>query len=147
MLASPLSLVSQQVTLQQSVQGTAGIVGARNSIILTAFRTRSEPVANAGLFTDLLAQVDNTQTGANVVWSYRLTQLYTLATSANWARAVANDPNGEQSRQSTLQTVLFAPMSPLTSLFGGARYQHLRSNFQDDVNETAVFIGISHRFR
>ena len=148
-LSGPLSLFSQQITLQESVRATAGLLGVRNSILLTAFRARSEPIAGeiAAITDGLLAQNDNTQTGANVVWAYRLTPLYTLATSAEWLRTVANDTSGAKSRQGTLQTVLSAPISVLTSIFAGARIQRLTSNFQDEVREAAVFAGITHIFR
>lgn len=148
-LSSPLSLYTQQITLQESVQATVGLLGARNSIFLTVYRTRSEPIAG-GTATpiDLFGpQVENTQTGTNVVWTYKLTTLYTLITSGDWFRTVANDSSGGRSNQGTLRIAISAPLSPLTSIVAGARYQRLTSNVQFGYNETAAFAGISHLFK
>ena len=149
-LTGPVNLFTQQITLQESVQGTVTLLGVRNTVVVVAYRTRSEPVASADLPSgDLIAtsNVDNTQTGTSVVWSYRLTPLYTLATTGTWSRTVANDESGEQSKQGTLQVVLSAPLSTLTSAFAGLRYQRFTSNRQSDIEESAVFVGITHTFR
>ncbi|HET8831972.1 MAG TPA: TIGR03016 family PEP-CTERM system-associated outer membrane protein [Casimicrobiaceae bacterium] len=151
-LSSPLALFSEQVTLQESLQGTAGLLGARNSIFVTLYRTRNEPVAGqapiaAAAAIDLLAlQNDNTQTGTNVVWTYKLTPLYTLATSGDWIHTVQNGENDVRSNQFTFRIVLSAPLSPLTTVYTGARHQRLTSDVQQGYHESAVFVGIRHAF-
>jgi uncharacterized protein (PEP-CTERM system associated) len=148
-LASPLDLFTQQATLQESVDATLNLVGARNTVLLTAYRRRTEPVPGTTfVLLDLLAsQIDNTQVGGNVVWSYRITPFYTLSTSADWFRAVANDESNLRSRQTTLQTSLSAAISRLTRVFGGIRYQRFTSNQPSTIEETALFVGIDHAFR
>jgi len=148
-LSSPLALFSEQITLQQSLQATAGLLGARNAIFLTAYRTRSEPVAGQAVTsaTDLLGlQNDNTQTGTNIVWTYKLTPLYTLATSGDWARSVPNADTGLKSTQLSLRVVLSAPLSPRTTVYTGARHQRLISDVQQSYRETAIYVGIRHAF-
>ncbi|HSU43766.1 MAG TPA: TIGR03016 family PEP-CTERM system-associated outer membrane protein [Casimicrobiaceae bacterium] len=148
-LSGPLALFSEQVTLQETLQTTAGLLGARNSIFVTAYRTRTEPVTGqaAASAIDLLAlQNDNTQTGTNVVWSYKLTPLYTLATSGDWSRSVPNADTGLRSTQITFRIVLSAPLSPLTTVYTGARHQRLISDVQQSYRETAVYVGIRHAF-
>jgi uncharacterized protein (PEP-CTERM system associated) len=149
-LSSPLSLFSEQVTLQQSVQGTVGLLGARNSVFVSAFHRRSEPVLSASataLDLLLLAQTNNTQTGADVVWSHRLTSLYTLSTSLTWTRVVANDGGGAHSSQANVLTSISAPISPLTNVFAGVRFQRFWSDVSSNYDEAAGFVGITHRFR
>jgi uncharacterized protein (PEP-CTERM system associated) len=148
-LSSPLTLFSEQVTLQQSLQATAGLLGARNAVFLTAYRTRSEPVTGQTptAAIDLLAlQNDNTQTGTNLVWTYKLTPLYSLSTSGDWARTVPNADTGLRSTQITFRVVLSAPLSPLTTVYTGARHQRLISDVQQGYRESAVFVGIRHAF-
>jgi uncharacterized protein (PEP-CTERM system associated) len=146
-LTGPLSLVSQQVSLQESVQGTASILGARNSILVTIYRTRSEPVAGQTNFVaDSLSQIDNTQRGVNAVWAYRLTPLYTLSSSIYWSRTVGNDVSGTSARQASVQTMLSAPLSPLTVVYAGVRHQEFTSNTVDRIRENSVFVGVNHRF-
>jgi uncharacterized protein (PEP-CTERM system associated) len=149
-LGGPISLFSQQITLQESLEASLGLLGARNSVLMRAFRLRSEPIGGeAGIaFAGVLAsQIDNTQTGVNAVWTHLLTPLYTLGTTAAWARTVANDVSGERSTQGTLQVVISARLSLLTSAYVGARYQRITSNFQDLIQESAAFVGINHIFK
>ena len=149
-LAGPLALFTQQVTLQESLEARAGIIGVRNSVLGTVYRTRTDPVGTSGsALTDvLLAQNNNTQTGGNIVWTVRLTPLYTLATSADYARTVENVADGEHTRQITLTTSVAAPLSPLTRALVGARWQRLWSNVgTSEYREAAVFVGINHVFR
>jgi uncharacterized protein (PEP-CTERM system associated) len=149
-LSSPLDLFTQQATLQESVDTSINLLGARNTVLITAYRRRIEPIPGTALaLLDILpsSQIDNTQLGGNVVWSYRITPLYTLATSADWYRAVANDASGVRSRQWSMQSTLSAPLSRLTRVFGGIRYQHFTSSGEATIEETAVFVGLDHAFR
>jgi uncharacterized protein (PEP-CTERM system associated) len=153
-LTSPLALFSQQITLKELVQGTAGLIGARNTLFLTVYRVRSEPVVSSTASTLdalLLAQTDNTQTGAGLIWTHQLTALYSLSTGLDWSRTTANQSIATQgnvnSRQGTFHIAISAPLSPLTNLFAGARYQRLWSDVNSGYREAAVFAGITHLFR
>jgi uncharacterized protein (PEP-CTERM system associated) len=147
-LSSPLTLFTEQVTLQQSVQGTMGVLGARNSVFVTAYRTRSEPVTGQGSLTDLISlQTDNTQMGANAVWTYKLTPLYTLSSSFDWIRTVPNNDSGVETTERTFSLILSAPLSPLTNVYTGLRHQRLVSDVQQSYRETAVFVGMRHIFK
>jgi hypothetical protein len=42
--------------------------------------------------------------------------------------------------------VLSAPLSPLTTVYTGARYQRLTSDVQASYRESAIFVGIRHIF-
>jgi uncharacterized protein (PEP-CTERM system associated) len=148
-LASPIDLFTEQAVLQESLDATVNLLGARNAVLVTAYRRRTEPVAGTTFaFLDLgTSQIDNTQIGTNVVWTYRLTAFYTLSTSADWFRAAANDRSGTRSHQLTLQTALSATLSRLTRAFAGVRYQRFTSNLESPVQETALFVGLDHAFR
>ena len=149
-LSTPLNLFTQQATLQQSIDAGVTLLGARNTILVTVYRRRTQPIPGTDVaLLDLLSasQIDNTQTGTNAAWTYRLTPFYTLSTSADWNRTVANDQSDLHSRQLTLQTSLSAAVSKLTRLFGGIRYQRFTSNPQATIEETALFVGLDHAFR
>lgn len=148
-LTGPLDLFSQQITLQENIEGSVNLLGVRNAVLVSAYRRRTEPVPGSALaLIDVipLTQIDNTQVGANVVWTYRLTPLYTLTSNADWSRTSVNDEGGENSKQGTLQVILSAPLSRLTTVYTGARYQRFTSNLQGRIEESAVFVGISHSF-
>jgi len=148
-LTSPIDLFAEQAVLQESLVATVNLLGARNAVLLTAYRRRTEPLPGTSFaFLDLgTSQIDNTQTGSNVVWTYRLTPLYTLSSSADWYRAVANDQSGVRSHQFTLQTAISAALSRLTRAFAGVRYQRFTSNQPSTIEETALFVGLDHAFR
>jgi uncharacterized protein (PEP-CTERM system associated) len=148
-LTGPLALFSQQVTLLESLQANAGLIGARNSIVGTIFRERSQPIGATDdpFVSAVLGIRDTTQTGGNVVWTWKVTPLYTLTTSAEYTRSVENVEDGQRARQFGLHTSLFAKMSPRTDLVVGARWQRLLSNIGNDYREAATFVGIHHLFR
>jgi len=149
-LSQPLDLFTEQATLQQTIEGTVNLVGVRNTVLITAYHRRTEPVpGTVSAEIDLLAraQIDNTQDGATVAWSHRITPLYTLTTTADWFRVVANDASGFNSKQGTVTSMLSAALSRLTRVFGGIRYQRFTTGSQQaTVEETAVFVGIDHSF-
>ncbi|HXR57580.1 MAG TPA: TIGR03016 family PEP-CTERM system-associated outer membrane protein [Casimicrobiaceae bacterium] len=148
-LAGPLALFSEQVTLQQIVEARVGLVGARNSVFGTLYRSRSEAVSNSQtVLSDLLlAQQNNTQTGGNVVWTQRLTPLYTLSTRLDYTRTVENGAGADRARQLVLTTSVSTPLSPFTRAMIGARWQRLWSNVGNDYREAAAFVGVNHVFR
>jgi uncharacterized protein (PEP-CTERM system associated) len=148
-LASPIDLFTEQPVLQESLDATVSLLGARNSVLMTAYRRRTERIpGTAFALLDLnTSQTDNTQIGTNVVWSLRLTAVYSLSTSADWFRTDANDQSGTRSRQLTLQTALSAALSSLTRAFAGVRHQRFTSNSHATIEETAIFMGLDHAFR
>jgi uncharacterized protein (PEP-CTERM system associated) len=143
-LTGPLALFTQQVTLQESLLATAGIVGARNTVLTTLYRQRTRPVGTlqTALESLLLAQ-DTTQTGGNVVWTWRVTPFYTLSTSADYSDSVAHDPD-VRSRLLTLRSTLSAKVSQRTDLSFGLRWQRMLSNIDNSYRETAMFVGIHY---
>jgi uncharacterized protein (PEP-CTERM system associated) len=148
-LTSPLALYSQQILLQESQVATAGIIGARNSIVFTIFNVRTEPIAGSGnpLPAPLAAANNNTQTGANAVWSLRVTPTVTLAAMIEGYRTVANGPLEGTTRQGSARVTVSSLLSARTTVFAGARYQELRSDVTSDYNEAAVYVGLSYAIR
>ena len=148
-IGAPVALFTQQVTLQESIEARAGLIGARNSLMGSVFQLRTEPVGstNSALPPQLLAQDNNTQTGGSVTWTLKVTPLWTLSTIANYVRTVENIDEGAHTRQFTFTTSLGAALSPLTHALVGARWQRFWTNVDGGYREAAVFVGINHRFR
>jgi uncharacterized protein (PEP-CTERM system associated) len=149
-LGSPLTLYTEQVTLRETVHATVGILGARNSVFVTADRTQSEPVT--GVTTTpvdlLLLQNDTTQYGTSVVWTHKLTSLLTLVTNADWFRTLSNRQSGLRATQQNARIILSARLSPLSDVYAGVRHQTLDSTVAaSSYRETAVFVGLRHFFR
>ncbi|MEO8565239.1 MAG: TIGR03016 family PEP-CTERM system-associated outer membrane protein, partial [Betaproteobacteria bacterium] len=92
MLSSALNLYSQQIVLQESQTASVGLVGARNTVLLTVFNVRSEPIgASSSSPTPLLATGQNSrQTGVSLLWSHKLSPSLVLDASIQHFRTVAN---------------------------------------------------------
>ena len=148
-LSSPVTLYSQQILLHETQSATAGLIGARNSAFLTIFNTRSEPIAGSGnpLPAPFAAGNDNTQTGANLIWSHRLTPSVNLNAALLGYRTKANAPLEGTTRQGSVRVGVSTSLSARTSVYAGARYQVLRSDVTTDYDEAAAFVGMVYEFR
>ncbi len=148
-LTGALSLYSQQLLLQESQSASVGLLGARNTILLTIFNVRSEPIAASGdpLSSVVASATNNRQTGASLLWSHKLSPSLVLDATLDRFRTVANAPLEGKTNQTAARLVLSSPLSPKTTVFAGARYQTLNSDVAFDYNETAAFIGFTHTFR
>ncbi len=146
-LSDAVTLYTQQITLQESLLGTVGLLGARNTVFVSAYRQRNEPISAAGTVLPSLFSLfeNNTQTGGSIVWSHSLTPVLTLTGSVDGSRTVANDRPGT-SKQASVRATLTQTVSVLTSVYAGVRYQNLRSDVSANYNEAAVFVGVNHRF-
>ncbi len=148
-LTSALSLYSQQVLLQESQSVSVGLLGARNTVLLTIFNVRSEPIAESGnpLSSAFASSASNRQTGASLLWSHKLSPSLVLDATIERFRTVANAPLEGGTNQTAARLVLSSPLSPKTTVFAGARYQTLNSDVASDYNETAGFFGFTYVFR
>ena len=150
-LSSPVDVYTQQITLNENLSATMGLLGARNSLFITIFRLNSQPISGSGLILPpaLSFGNDNTQLGASLAWSHSLTPFTTVNLTANALRTEANGASGETTNQGSARLAVASKLSPDTSVFGGVRYQTFRSDIAiaADYTESAIFAGISHFFR
>jgi len=149
-LITPVNVYTQQILLQQSETATVALIGARNTILLTVYNVKSEPITAAGTVLPPLLGLDsnNTQTGGSIVWTTRLTSSLNLTTTVNGYRTVSNESRFPGStRQGIAQTTLSTSLSPRTVAFIGARYQLLKSNVVSEYNEAAAMIGVSYTYQ
>ena len=148
-LAAPVNSYSEQVLLTENVSASAGLLGSRNSIFLTLFYLRTEPISGAGnaLPSLLEAQNNNTQTGVNVVWSHKLTRTAVLNLTGFATRTKANAPFTGETKQGGVSMEIVLPVSRHTSIAAGGRYQSLSSTVTTGYNEAAVYAGLTYAFR
>jgi uncharacterized protein (PEP-CTERM system associated) len=148
-LSSPLNLYSQQVFLQQSQTASVGLLGTRNTVVLTLFNVRSQPISASGEVLTLPVNFgDNSrQTGISLLWSHKLTPAVVVDATIERFRTVANSPLEGKTNQTAVRVAVSTPLSAKTTMFGGARYQTLSSDVATDYNEAAAFIGVTYTFR
>ncbi len=83
-LSSPVNVYTQQITLNQNLSATMGLLGSRNSLFVTVYRYDTQPISGSGVILPPVFGFgnDNTQLGVNVVWSHNLTPLTVLNLAA-----------------------------------------------------------------
>jgi len=148
-LSSPLTLYAEQVYLQEQESATAGILGARNELLFTVFRTRTQPIEGAGvpLPPALGAFNSNTQRGANVVFDHALAPTVSFNVNALYMQTTANAPFTGNTRQRSITGALVSQLSPKLIVQAGARYQMQSSDVASGYREAALFAGLLYLLR
>jgi len=148
-LSGALSLYSQEILLQQSETASVGLLGARNTVVLTIFHVRSEPISASGNVLDspLATSDNNRQSGVSLLWSHKLTPSVTFDATIDRLRTVSIAPFEGRTNQTLLRLVVSTPLSAKTTMFAVARYQTLSSDIVSDYNEVAAFVGVNYTFR
>ena len=149
-LSGPVVLFTEQITLLEQFSATYAILGARNGVFFTAYRSRDEPIGNRGDFVppSVLQDINrnNTQVGTTIAWNHQLTPTLTLGTSANWSRTTSNETTSIKTRDFSVNGLVAATLTALTTAYGGIRYQEQTPNTGEGYTEFAVFVGLTHRF-
>lgn len=143
----PTSIYSQRLSLVTSRSGSVGLIGVRNSLVLSGYYTRTEDVPDAtSLITGLLAN-NNLQYGAGLTFSHRLAASVSLGASVDWSRIRALDAAApEVTTQYGARVQLSVQASPKTVAIFGGRYRKLESTVAVPGHEGSVYMGLDHRF-
>ena len=141
----PTSLFAQRLSLVNLRNASVALIGVRNTVTLAGFESRTEDAADAGSFAGGTAATNNTQQGASLSLTHRLTPQMGMTVSADWSRIQAlRAPDRTTQRAARAQLNL--QLSPKTGAFIGARYRKLESNVTPQGHEGAVSAGLDHRF-
>jgi uncharacterized protein (PEP-CTERM system associated) len=153
-LAGPVNLYTNQTLLQQSYLASVALIGARNTVLLSAFWLKNQPITATGTPLPPLLSLgnDNTQTGGTVVWTHKLTPVVNFVSSVEALRTVDNGGAGgflagSTTRQGAVRLGVSMPITPQTTVYAGARYQTLQSDVAQDYTEAAGFVGLTYTFR
>lgn len=153
-LGDPLAIYTTQLHLEEHVGISYGIVGARNSIFLRVYRSRTEPLGSADTTDALLSTaLNSTQTGASLTWSHQLQPRMRFSLSYEQRYVKSNDPidvvstGNASAHETSLNALLSVLLSTKTRVFGGVRYQRQRTDFgTGGYDESALFAGINYAF-
>ena len=153
-LAGPVNLYTNQTLLQESYGASVALVGARNTLLFSAFWLKNQPITATGTPLPPLLSLnnDNTQTGGTVVWTHKLTPALNLVSSVEALRTVDNGGvgvslTGSTTRQGAVRVGISSPITARTTVYAGARYQWLQSDVAQDYTEAAGFVGLTYTFR
>jgi uncharacterized protein (PEP-CTERM system associated) len=153
-LADPLALYTTQLHLEEHVTATFGVVGARNTVLMRLYRSRSEPIAGNEATDVLLATALNTtQTGGSLTWTHQIQPRMRLSLTYEQRYSKSNDatpivPTGNAAaHEMSLNGLLSVVLTTKTRLFGGVRYQRQRTDFgSGGYDESALFAGVTYSF-
>lgn len=144
---NPISLSGQRFSLVSRHSASIGLIGARNSLVVSGYRVTTRDVPDSVLLVTGLAQTNNVQHGAGVAFGHRLTPRAAVNLSLDVSRIRALDEiGGEQTTQRDLGLQFSVQATPKTTAYVGGRYRKLESNVVVDGREGLVFVGIDHRF-
>jgi len=149
-LANPVNLYSQQILLTENVTATVGMLGARNSLFLSLYYLRQEPISGSGTALPPILSTainDTTQQGASLIWTHNLTSSMILNLTVQGSQSRLNQPLTGTTNNGSVRLFLTQPISERTTVFAGARYQIGRSDLSPDYNEAAVFAGLNYTYK
>ncbi len=139
------SIFSQRLSLVTSQSASLGLIGVRNSLVLSGFYIRTEDLPDAAVLATGLAGSNNVQYGTGLTFSHRLSMAISLGATIDWSRIRSLDATDVTSqRGARVQVSLQA--SPKTGAVFGGRYRKLDSTVAIPGHESAVYFGLDHRF-
>jgi uncharacterized protein (PEP-CTERM system associated) len=142
----PISLQAQRLSVLQQTTTSVAIIGVRNTLTFSAYRSKSEDAVNSGPLAAATALTNNVQYGAGVAFAHRLTPAVDVIGAADWSHIESLEAGGERSIQRTLRLRVNSALSLKTVVYLGARLRNFDSNTLVAGDEVAGFVGIDHRF-
>jgi uncharacterized protein (PEP-CTERM system associated) len=154
-LTSPVTLYTQQISLQEQASASIGLLGARNTVFLSVYYLHQQPITAAG--NDLpgfLSAANNiAQEGLSATWTHAVTPSVNFVLNGTFSRSLPNKLPETQigtvgtTRQGYVIATLGTSLAPNTTINGGVRYQLQRSDVGPGYTEAAAFVTLSHTFR
>jgi uncharacterized protein (PEP-CTERM system associated) len=139
-------LYALSVQLRQAMVARMVFMGRRDTVSFTFDLVKSTPQPWAA--DPLISALDQTnlQRGVEVEFNHRLTPLTSFDITARWAKNSTPD-SARSSTETTYRAGFNTRLSPQTTATIGVRQQQLDSSvLQTDVHESAMFLGLGHRF-
>lgn len=147
-LTTPISFFTQQVFLQERLDGSFGIIGVRNSIVFTAFAADSQALSGGlgALLPELGVPARRVRThGFGMSGSHRVTPFTTLTATAG--RSYARDASaGRAVRNDNFSLNLALRVAPKTGAFAGYSYTGFRDPSFADRRSNSLHAGLTHQF-
>jgi uncharacterized protein (PEP-CTERM system associated) len=142
----PISIQAQRLSVLQQTTASMTILGVRNSVTFSAYRSRTEDAVDSGPLAIDTGLTNNQQYGASVAVGHRLTPVIDVIGSADWSHIESLVAGGERSIQRTLRLRLTRALSLKTVVYAGVRARNFDSSTAAPSDEVAGFVGIEHRF-
>jgi uncharacterized protein (PEP-CTERM system associated) len=150
-LANSLAFYTESIFLREALDASVGIIGVRNSITFTAFRSQSTRLSDTpGASTpDAFLPGDRIQQrGFSVRFSHRLAPFTTLSAAAIRTFTRQEEPVTPDSRNDYFSVSVDHTLSTKTTAFAGVSYTKFSSSQSGFGNSDAksAFVGFTHHF-
>lgn len=148
-LAAPFTIFSGNAQLNQDVDASIIFFGRRDTITLFVLKRRIETLLRKGSGQAYVPSfsTDNTQLSIGADFNHRLTPVTTLDVVINGTRLIGLGAlSDSRSHTGLVRVSINTRLTPRTTATLGARHQVLRSTVAPRDNESAVFVGVTHRF-
>jgi uncharacterized protein (PEP-CTERM system associated) len=151
-LGEPLEVFSGYAQLRDSVNAAVAFQGVRSTAVVRVYGVRLRQLnrESAPFIPGVTLQADNLQKGASIDISRKLTTTYTADLSFGFSDIVGKGlADGQETKNKNIRLTLGQELSPRTKFNYGLRYQVddiVDPTVERTVKETAVFLGVIHRF-
>lgn len=147
----PTNLRAQRLSLVTASSASIGFIGARNSVVISGFNSRTQDLPDAVVLATGGAAVNNVQYGGALTIAHRFGRNVSLGSTLEWSRirglaVVAPALVPDMTTQSGARVTLSVQASPKTSASFGGRYRKIESTVAIPGHEGSVFLGLDHRF-
>lgn len=149
-LGSAVDIYTTAAQLEQSATLAYLITGVRDAVAFSYYFQKLGPLPIPGTpaVVQALTAPDNSQHGVAVQYSHRLNPLATVTAQGRWSRmeGVFNNVNDGSSKDKVYRIGLDWKLAQQSTGSIGLRWQQHRSNVSADAEETALIVGLDHRF-
>lgn len=141
--------LSGRIFAEKRAQASLALLGIRNTVTFSGFRSESTPISGPiGIVDDFATASEVTQTGFGVNWGHKLTALSSLSTGLNWIRSTGASFESIETQQKGATIAFTTQLSPHAT--GAISVRHIRfdgqGNTANSYRENAVLGSISRRF-
>ncbi len=145
-LVPTLGFLTNQIILQKRLQASYALIGARNMLTFTAFKSDSQPVAEGFAPGDDFARFTKiAQNGLSATWSHTLSALSSLNTSYAHTLSTGDGTVEQTAMQNTLSLDLSTKLSPRTNGLIGLRHMQFDAG-PSSYRENAIYASLLFLF-
>lgn len=147
--AGAIDLLGDYPQLQASARVTFALLGARDTMSLSAYTQTTRALARDGdPLSGLAPAADNRQRGAVFQLEHRLSARVSVALAGDWSRIEELDASLDRSQQQNWRVSLMRQLSPRTDVAMGLQWLRFETDAagQRSFDATSGLVGLVHRF-
>jgi uncharacterized protein (PEP-CTERM system associated) len=143
-----ISIIAPRVSINNTVSGTAALLGSTSSVALSVFRTVLRDAFDSAFLSTGTAITNNRQVGGSIAYSRRLSPRATATVLVDYSRIEALDEvvGGGRTQQGGVRVQVSLQVAPKSYTRFGAQYRKLGSGVVAGGEESLAFVELDHAF-